>query len=262
MEGILMYVFDVTIPLTLEQKNYYNENLKTDKTVLEFDHDGTIDGVQYRLFNDKDNYKLEFYQMKALDRIECSHNVSILVDKILKIASFLIQINYQDQHSTHLRLIYNSSEIIYDEEPIIDTSDTDEIPDDLYVNTHIDIQHFVYITTRQKIDLGSLDEVRLKHTDPNFYFILDCYYRALASTDYITKYYNAFGPIELIEEQYKDKITHLTSPFFSSHDISEFKTIIKGLLYKDQKTSNFLKMILLNVKKTARIKYIVAFAIV
>lgn len=227
-----MYIYDATIPLTLEQKNYYKENANFDKTILEFEHKGVIDDTPYRLYNDNEKYGLSFYQMKAVDQKECSQKLAVLVDKVLKVATFIIQKNFKNQHSTHLRLIYNPSEISYTEIPIIEKYDEEKSPDQFLINSTIKIQHFVTIKTIQKIDLEPLDKVILKSKDSNFCFILNCYYRALAATDYKTKYYNAFAPIELIEEQYKNETSKNTSKILTLQEIENIKEKISPF-FKD-----------------------------
>ncbi|AWW25498.1 MAG: hypothetical protein PWP56_2596 [Acetobacterium sp.] len=230
-----MYTFDISIPLTLEQKNYYKENVNFDKTILEFEHKGVIDDTPYRLYNENEKYGLSFYQMKAVDQNECAQKLAVLVDKVLKVASFIIQKNFKNQHSTHLRLIYNPTEISYTEIPIIEKYDEEKSPDQFLINSTIKIQHFVTIKTIQKIDLEPLDKVILKSKDSNFCFILDCYYRALAATDYKTKYYNAFAPIELIEEQYKNKTSKNTSKILTLQEIENIKEKISPFFIDSEK---------------------------
>jgi len=54
-----------------------------------------------------------------------------------------------------------------------------------------------------KVKLESVaDFMDIFESNKDFRFLMDCYYRALGATDFITKYYNAFTAIEFIENQF------------------------------------------------------------
>ncbi len=68
--------------------------------------------------------------------------------------------------------------------------------------------------------------MELYDKNPEFKFIMDCYYRALAANDSVTKFYNAFSVIEFIETTFKDEIN--TSELVAGNVYKDFVDYLDG----------------------------------
>ena len=132
------------------------------------------------------------------------------LDNILPVCSLIIQEQNSNQSYTHLRLNYKRSKI--------EIKNLGVVQDNSFVNNANEIKKIsvrdlvipspsLSLKSTKEIDFKKLDNYVNKYkTDKEFKYILNCYYRAIASTDFITKYYNAFPVIELLEKQFRDEI--------------------------------------------------------
>lgn len=197
-----MIKYKIRLPLELEQKANFNKHDFSSSDDVKFLYENN----DFSIRGNEGEYSIELNEISATDRDECSKVVEKEISKILKLCSLIIQTQHSNQHYTHLRLNFDINKISFIEEAEIENpiSNDNNI---ITITEKLNIHDSVSIQSVHSVKLELYDELEKYYDDKSFRFILDAYYRALNSTDVITKYFNAFSAIEFIETSFIEDIT-------------------------------------------------------
>lgn len=203
-----MYKYEVKIPLILEQKSNFNRYDLSSSQQLNFEYSGKYDKTKYLLKGSNANYEIIFTELISKNYEECMEDIEKYLKIILPLSSLIIQSQHSSQNYTHLRLGYDISNSKLISEKSISRKEEHVILKNIEITDSLRMRESLNMLMRQNIDFKLLDELLLfMNQDKEFSFILECYYRAIASTDSITKFYNAFTAIEFIESNFTKKIS-------------------------------------------------------
>ena len=194
-----MIKYKIKLPLELEQKASCNKHNFSSSECINFQYENN----DFSIKGSEGKYSIVLEDIIANNKDECSKIVEKEVSKILKICSLLIQTQHSNQHYTHLRLNFNINNISFIEETEMKN------PMNIHNNVMLDRIGLSYkgkVKNTQDIKLDSYEEIKKYVDDKAFQIVLDDYYRAIDSTDPITKYFNSFSAIEFIEGYFKKHI--------------------------------------------------------
>lgn len=223
--GEIMNIYKVNVELQLEQRSNFDKHDFRKSDELEFEHEDIYNGIHYHMRGKNDIYSIEIDNILATDDAKCFEKIECFLDRILPVASLLVQFIHCNQHYSHLRFNYRKSGIhivlIQEQHESVITTEEEGSNTTIKVKSTLNIRSSIFMKSRITVKFDNLNKViELYDENPEFKFIMDCYYRALASNDSVTKFYNAFSVIEFIEATFKDEVN--TSELIASSVYKDF----------------------------------------
>lgn len=245
-----MNSYNVSLPLVLEQRSNFDTHVLSHNNKLEFKYESEYQDVMYVISGINNTYKIHIKNIVAKNKSICVDIVKAFLKQVLQVTSLIIQSQHSNQHYSHLRLSYDITSVDIVRTNTLSQLSINKYNDTSYINVNetMELSEQVGITATIYINLDNVDNLlTILDKDRHFKFLLDCYYRAIASTDSITKYYNIFTAIEFIEKEFTKYID--TSLLL---DKQELRNIIEKIESSDIINVNNRNRVIERVKGTLK----------